>query len=57
MHVPPMLQKKLKKINQTHSERLEDINPEVLKMPENMARKKNNGSKAAEKNEKKGCFK
>jgi len=39
---------KLKKTNQSFRDKLEDINPEVLKMLENMAKKKNGGSKAAE---------
>ncbi len=39
---------KLKKINHTYSDKLEDINPEVLKLLENMARKKNDTSKATE---------
>jgi len=41
---------KLKKINQSFSDKFEDINPEVLKMLENMARKKNDGSRATEEN-------
>jgi len=41
---------KLKKINQSFSDKFENINPEVLKMLENMARKKNDGSKATEEN-------
>jgi len=41
---------KLKKINQSYSDRLEDINPEVLRMLENMAKKKNEGLKVSEEN-------
>jgi len=42
---------KLKKTNQSYSDRLEDINPEVLKMLENMSRKINDVSKDTEEND------
>ena len=41
---------KLKKVYQSYSDKLEDLNPEVLKMLENMSKSKHEGIKAAEGN-------